>query len=261
MKNLPDILFERYGKSHLSYSSIKNALNDMALFDAYMTRQITYTSDALKFGSLYDMLIFDRDKAIETYTILDHDLIMERCSVATQSTKSPKATKEYKEVKEALEFELAESGKIICTKEEYDIANDMVNRLVECGLMDSYLKGEYQVPVYFTLDGAEIKGALDCLGDGFISDSKSSKSVDGFRYDVNKFCYDLQAYLYTQATGIKEFYWVVQEKTFPYLPALVKCSEETLFKGEMKYHTALARIKQFLDSGKSFTKDYVEYTV
>ena len=49
---------ERYGKSHLSYSSLKQALGDMAQFDRYMKGEVKYKSDALDFGTMYDMLLF-----------------------------------------------------------------------------------------------------------------------------------------------------------------------------------------------------------
>ena len=58
--NIPEKLQERYNKPHLSYSSIKQALGDMAQFDRYMRGVIIYKSDALDFGTLYDMLLFDR---------------------------------------------------------------------------------------------------------------------------------------------------------------------------------------------------------
>ena len=46
---------ERYGKSHLSYSSLKVALTDMAQFDRYMKGELKFESPAaLEFGTLYD---------------------------------------------------------------------------------------------------------------------------------------------------------------------------------------------------------------
>jgi hypothetical protein len=61
--------------------------------------------------------------------------------------------------------------------------------------------------------------------------------------------------------GIKDFYWVVQEKTYPYLPALVKCSDETIFVGEMKFNDAVNRIRTFLREDYDPTKDYLQYEV
>ena len=141
------------------------------------------------------------------------------------------------------------------------MANDMIDRLATCGLLDSHLKGDYQVGFLEELHGVQVKGFLDCLGDGFISDSKSARSSEKFRYAIKDFSYDIQAYIYTQVFGIKDFYWVVQEKTYPYLPALVKCSDATLFTGEMKFHDAIKRITNFLEQGYDPQKDYLNYEV
>jgi len=53
----------------------------------------------------------------------------------------------------------------------------------------------------------------------------------------------------------------VQEKTFPYFPADVKCSEETLFKGEMKFHEAVENINAWLDGDRQSDKHYAEFIV
>jgi len=127
--------------------------------------------------------------------------------------------------------------------------------------IEKRLTGRYQVEFNEDVDGIPLKGFLDCLGDGYITDSKSSRSVDKFRYDVNSFCYDIQAYIYTKVFGIKDYYWVVQEKAYPYYPAEVKCSEETLFKGEMKFHQALENIHNYLDKGLPEQDCYASFTV
>ena len=56
-------LMERVGKPHLSYSSLKYALGDMRLWEMYMKGELKRESDALFFGSLYDMLLFEPEKA------------------------------------------------------------------------------------------------------------------------------------------------------------------------------------------------------
>ena len=112
-------------------------------------------------------------------------------------------------------------GKELCSEEDWKQANEMIERLDACGLLDTYLKGQYQVEFNEDIDGVPLKGFLDCLGDGFITDSKSARSVNKFKYDVNSWSYDIQAYIYTKVFGINDYYWVVQEKTYPYYPALV----------------------------------------
>jgi len=259
--NISDKLQERYGKSHLSYSSLKQALGDMAQFDRYMKGELKYESDALDFGTLYDMLLFERELAFEKYVVLSESEVMARLSDKARNMKKPSMTSEYKAVVSAMETEALEEGKTIVSHADWQMANDMIDRLATCGLLDTYLAGDYQVGFLEELNGVQVKGFLDCLGDGFISDSKSARSAEKFRYAVRDFSYDIQAYIYTKVFGIKDFYWVVQEKTYPYLPALVKCSEETLFTGEMKFNEGVNRIRKFLEDAKPPETDYLLYEV
>ena len=230
MMTIPEQLKQRYNKSHLSYSSVKQALGDMAQFDRYMKGEIKYKSDALEFGTLYDMLLFERTKAMEKYFVINKNKILNECSSKTKSSKSPHLTNEYKSVRADLEQQAQLKGMALVSHEDWQMANDMIDRLATCGLLDTYLAGEYQVGFLEELNGIQVKGFLDCLGDGFIS-------------------------------GIKDFYWVVQEKTYPYLPALVKCSDETIFVGEMKFNDAVNRIRTFLREDYDPTKDYLKYEV
>ena len=259
--SLREQLTERVGKGHLSYSSIKYALGDMRLWEMYMRGQLRKESAALRFGTLYDMLMFERKKAMNEYTVIDTDQILCNCSQKTQDSKSPHLTKEYKEAKSTMEAEAKTKGRTLVSSEDWKKANEMIERLDDCGLRQSHLSGKFQVEFNEDLDGVPLRGFLDCLGDGFIVDSKSARSVDKFRYDVNSWSYDIQAYIYTSVFGIKDFYWVVQEKAYPFYPALVKCSEETLFRGEMKYHQALENIKNYLSNETQSNKHYAEFTV
>ncbi len=59
---IPEMLMQRYNKEHLSYSSLKKALTDIALFDLHMKGKVEYKSDALEFGSMYDAILFDLEK-------------------------------------------------------------------------------------------------------------------------------------------------------------------------------------------------------
>jgi hypothetical protein len=253
---LRERLEEATGKPHLSYSSIKYALGDMRLWEMYMKGQLKKDSEALRFGTLYDMLLFERDKAYESYYVLNDDEI-----VAKIGGKYPRNTKKYKEWKAEAAQTTENADKTLVSSEDWKKANDMIDRLANCGLLQKRLKGEYQVEFNEDINGVPLKGFLDCLGDGYITDSKSARSVDKFRYDVNSWCYDIQAYIYTTVFGIKDYYWVVQEKTYPYYPAEVKCSEETLFKGEMKFHQALENINSFLDEDKKELNCYASFIV
>tara|TARA_R110001583_G_scaffold9030_1_gene42643 strand:- start:3224 stop:4006 length:783 start_codon:yes stop_codon:yes gene_type:complete len=259
--NLRQQLTDSVGKGHLSYSSIKYALGDMRLWEMYMRGQLKKQSEALTFGTLYDMLLFERDKAIETYMVIDSDQILASCSQKTQDSKRPAMTAEYKSIKADMQEEAKASGKELCSEDDWNQANDMIDRLDACGLLNTYLNGQYQVEFNKDIDGVPLKGFLDCLGDGFITDSKSARSVNKFKYDVNSWSYDIQAYIYSTVFGIDNYYWVVQEKAYPYYPALVKCTEETMLRGEMKFHEALTNIKEWLANGHKTETHYAVFDV
>ena len=250
------LLQESVGKPHLSYSSLKYALGDMRLWEMYMRGQLKKESDALMFGSLYDMLLFEPEKALETYYVLEDSDI-----VASIGGKYPRSTKRYKDWK-AIQ-ELDNKDKKLASQDDWKRAHEMIDRLKASGLYDKrFAGGKFQVEFNVDLDGVPLNGFLDCLQDSTIIDSKSSRGIDKFRYDVKSFSYDIQAYVYTKVFGIPEFYWVVQEKAYPFYCADVKCSDETLFTGEMKFHQALENIKSWLSlDGYEKQKDYAEFIV
>ena len=257
------LLQESVGKPHLSYSSLKYALGDMRLWEMYMRGQLKKESDALVFGSMYDMLLFEPEKAHSTYVVLGSDKILGWCSEKTQSMRKPQMTSEYKTIESQMIEEYKGKDKIITSPEDWKRAHEMIDRLKASGLYDKrFAGGKFQVEFNVDLDGVPLKGFLDCLQDSTIIDSKSSRGIDKFRYDVKSFSYDIQAYVYTKVFDIPNFYWVVQEKAYPFYCADVKCSDETLFTGEMKFHQALENIKSWLSlDGYEKQKDYAEFIV
>jgi len=249
-------LQERVGKPHLSYSSLKYALGDMRLWEMYMRGQLKKESEALFFGSLYDMLLFEPEKANDLYHPLNDSHIVDSIG-----GRSPRSTKKYKEWKEE-QKEKAQAKELV-SQEEWQRAHEMIQRLKDCGLYDKrFAGGSFQVEFNVDLDGIPLKGFLDCLREGdFIVDSKSSRAIDKFRYDVNSWSYDIQAYIYTKVFDIKDFYWVVQEKAYPFYPADVKCSDETLFRGEMKFHQAVENIQAWIGGNQKTEEHYAEFVV
>ena len=64
------------GKPYLSYSAIKYAADggkqqDMKLFELYMKGLLKKTSPALSFGSLYDCLLLEPEKADDEFVVID----------------------------------------------------------------------------------------------------------------------------------------------------------------------------------------------
>ena len=219
-------------------------------------------SEALYFGSLYDCLLLTPSEFEKTYAVIDEDYILKECSNATKMSARPKATKEFKGLMEKLKDTVVQEGFTPVPQEDYAKAQQMIERLDQEGLLDSVLSGgQPQVMFNEDVDGVPLKGFIDYLHVDFVLDSKSSRSMDKFKYDVRSFCYDIQAYIYTLVTGRKEFYWLVQEKNDPYYPGLVTCSEKTLFDGEMKFAEALENIKEWLSTDGSEQDGFARFTV
>lgn len=257
-------LQEVTGKGYLSYSALKYAADgssdqDMKLFELYMRGLLRKDSPALSFGKLYDCLLLEPEKADDQFVVLDDSDIISELS---KDYKNPKASKAYKERTAQALKDAEDSGKIIVSEEDMSMAENMILRLDSSEVLDTqtgeikmvrdYLKGNAQYEINDWIDEIPVRGFLDVLGDGFISDSKTTRSISGFKYDVNKFNYDIQAFIYTRVLGIDDFYWVVQQKSKPYLCAVYKASESTIANGERKFWSAIENIDRWL---RNPTKD------
>ena len=158
--------------------------------------------------------------------------------------------------------EAEKTGKTVVSEEDMSMAENMILRLDSSEVLNTetgeinhvrdYLSGTAQYEINDWIDEIPVRGFLDVLGDGFISDSKTTRSISGFKYDVNSFNYDIQAFIYTRVLGIDDFYWVVQQKSKPYLCAVYKASESTIANGERKFWSAIENIDRWL---KNPTKD------
>ena len=258
MMEFANKLVERVGKGYLSYSSCKEALKDIKLWEMYMQGRLRKDSDALRFGSIYDKLLFEPQLFADEFVIMNDDGI-----VAEIGGKSPRATKKYKDWLKERTIQATTDGKVVVNDNDYKKALEMIERLDRTPVRKEFLSGDYQVEFNKFIEGIQgddipVRGFLDCKGDGYISDSKTTQRMSGFKYDVFKFGYDIQAYIYCKVFDVDEYYWVVQEKAFPYAVGVYKASPQTLESGERKFNTAVEKIKEYLD-GNLIPDAYYNY--
>jgi len=250
-----EALLKLTGKGHLSYSSIKYALQDMALWEMYMKGQLKPKTQALSFGSVYDCVLFTPEEFDSRFHVINDTAIKKEIG-----GKKPGSTAKYREWKAELESSLPKGMEVVSAL-DIKKTNEMLERLVSTGVKEDYLTGEYQFEFNQDLETqvgvVPLRGFLDCKGYAHVSDSKTTQKLDGFKYDVYKYGYDIQAYIYTQITGIDTYYWVVQEKAFPYAIGVYKASDRALASGERKFHKAIERIQQYLEPGQKTTKFFI----
>jgi hypothetical protein len=271
-------LMERTGKGYLSYSALKYAADgsrqqDMKLFELYMKGLLKKKSDALSFGSLYDVLLLEPEKLTDRFYVLYDQQIKDKLNEKYASKyKNPSASKVYKEEYDEWyqnELEHAE-GKDIVDEEMMNQAEAMIIRLDESEVLDMetgeinqvrrYLAGNTQYEINDWIEDIPVRGFLDVRGDGFITDSKTTRNLYGFRYDVGSYDYDIQAYIYTQVEQCDNFYWVAQTKSVPYTCAVYKASKTTISKGEYKFWSAVENIRQWLNAPEKDTNTFAIYS-
>lgn len=236
-------LKEKTGKEFLSYTSVKHALADMRLFELYVQGKLERRTDSLTFGSVYDCLLFTPEDFNTRFVVFD-DLAI----VNDIGGRNPRATKEYKEWKS--QFSRGAGEREVVSLEDYQKAIDMISRIMETEA-HKYLIGKYQEELQGFIGFVPVRGFLDCLGSGFVSDSKTTRSISSFKRDVYAFGYDIQAYIYKSLSGQDDYYWVAQDTSYPYTPAVYKARQETINGGKYKFDQAVKTIDSYLNSNDS----------
>lgn len=265
-------LMERTGKGYVSYSALKYAADgsrqqDMKLFELYMKGLLKKESDALTFGGLYDTLLLEPETLMDKYYVIYDEKKIEELS---DRFKNPRASKDYKEWLSKESEQALESGKTVVNEDMMIQAEDMIVRLDESEVLDmntgeikmvrEYLHGTPQLEINDWIGDVPVRGFLDVYGNKsevpFVSDSKTTRDLHGFKWDVDKYCYDIQAYIYCEAMQTDDFYWVVQGKSSPYTCGVYKASELTIKRGEAKFWSAINNIRTWLDQPEKDTNTF-----
>jgi len=244
-------LQEKTGKSWLSYSSIKLAVEDLVSFESYCAGNYYKDSDALTFGSAYDCLLFEKDKFEDRFAVMDDREIIDEIG-----GKNPRVTKRYKDWKQ--EFSQGVEGKRLLAGDDYHKALAMIERLKSTNAYDMYLAdAEYQYEASGFIGDVPVHGFLDAKGKDYVVDVKSSRAIKSFGGDVFRFGYDLQAYIYSELTGIKDYVWIVQQTSYPYTPGLFTCSDRTLESGKRKFDSGVDIVRSYLDGDVSSQEYFI----
>jgi hypothetical protein len=249
-------LAEAVGKGHLSYSSIKYALQDMKLWEMYMRGQLKKESDALTFGSMYDCMLFTPENFESQFMVLD-----DKAKCNEIGGRAPRMTNKYKDWAKGYEAIAEEKGVKLIGIEDFVKAQEMIERLKVSGVLENYLIGDYQHEFNQEIDGVPVRGFLDCLNKEYISDHKTTRSLNQFRYAVKDYGYDIQAYIYCTVLGVDKFYWVAQEKAYPFAIGVYEASDETIERGKDKFDKAVSRINRYLDNNIQTDTFYIKSTI
>lgn len=223
-----------YSAALLGYSDIKNLLKSPKWF-AHKLKKKDPETQALRDGRLIHAQILEPD----TYEQFHF------CDVVSKNTKKYKlAVEEYGK------------ANTFTVKEKY-MNNRIATAFMQCEATSGFLRGnDKEVPNVMMEGAMPIRGKADILGDNFVADVKTTASgiknfVDKngdtqnqFKFTIESYDYDLQAYLYTKLFQKEEFYWLVIEKTTTDI-GVFKASEETLQRGKDKYEACVQMYNAF----------------
>jgi hypothetical protein len=152
---------------------------------------------------------------------------------------SKKNTKIYKEAKEN-----AKGAEVFLTKEKKDTERITDAVLRNEAALKLLSNSNFEVPEIGLLEGLPFRAKADIIKGDTIIDYKTSSDLRGFRYAADKYCYDLQAYLYLRLFNKKKFTFLVVDKGSTDI-AIFEASEDFINKGKDKFYSAVENYKYF----------------
>jgi len=219
----------------LSYSSMKHLLKSPKWFE-YKRRNPDPETQALRDGNLVHTEILEPQK-YQLFQFID---------VSTKNTNKWK-----------LAVEKFGKAYTFTMKEKY-----MNNRIASAFLQNdrcvSFMQGaDVEVPMLKSFNDIPVRGKADIYKPGqYVADVKTTSDglkdvqlksgdvVNQFKFTIEKYDYDLQAYLYTQLFDVPDFYWLVIDKSTTDI-GVFRASEQTLESGKLKLEAALQIYEAF----------------
>ena len=119
-----------------------------------------------------------------------------------------------------------------------------------------------EVPAIGEIEGIPFRAKADILGPNYICDLKSTGDIFKFKYSADRYCYDLQAYIYCELFKIsyKDFTFVAVDKSTQ-LVGLFPCSREFYERGKYKALEAIQIYRDFFIDKKKPVDDFYLYDV
>lgn len=207
----------------LSYSSLKEFMKSPAHFIAYKNR-LFKESAAMRLGTAVHAALLEPDKFKSDY----------------DTTPLRKGTKAHKEL---------DGSKIWLNNSDWATVNGIKRQLkknVEAAdLLESCKQREIEVKGY--VNGIPFRGFVDAMSEDIIVDVKTTQdaSPDGFSRSVYNFSYHLQAAIYMELTGAKQYYIIAIESSSPYSVVIYKLSQDAMDSG-------YAMLQRGIDSFKNW---------
>ena len=112
-------------------------------------------------------------------------------------------------------------------------------------IMDHVTERGNIIPVKGKADAVVFNGV-----DTYLVDLKTyGKTLDEFERSAKFMLYNQQAYIYKTLFGVDDFYFLVQEKVFPYEVGIYKASDKFLYWGGEEFKKSIDKYEQLFLNG------------
>lgn len=231
-----DFYYGYLGKQALSSSSIKMVLKSPKTYK-YVTQYGQEETQPLRDGKLFHTMILEPHKV--------DDFIF--CDTTTKTTNK---------WKDAVLLG-KETNRLVFTNKERKDAERLTDAILRNNEVTSYFKGaDFEIPEVAMIKGLPFRAKADILRGEQIIDLKTTSGINEFRYSADKYGYDLQAYLYKEMFGVKDFVFIAIDKASLDV-AVFECSDEFYQRGKEKLHQGIDNYKYFFGSDEVDLNQYV----
>ena len=223
-------------RSFVSNSMLNKMNQNQQLFYEWLNGNYEYPStNALDIGTAVHLSILEPHKVDEMYFF---------------SESNDGRTKEFKADVED------NPDKIVLKSSDKEFIDGMRDTLFRRKMLEDVIsKSSVEQIATKVINGVNCKGKADMIYDSIgkrigIDYKTTSSSIEDFLYTSSKYNYDRQAWMYMQLFDLEEFWFIVQEKYYPFRPAIVVCGNDFLQSGATKLDRDLENYKTFFVDGE-----------
>jgi len=190
-------------------------------------------------------------------TMIDDEDICEEIGGAR-----PRTTKKYKEWLEPILEE--NTHRDLLTAIDMQTLQDMIDKALGYSQVRELIDSAGKREIIYAKDmmGIKAKCKVDAINpSNFILDYKTSRdpaTLFNFKKSVRNYSYDRQGAFYRDITGVSSFWFLVQEKTYPYTVCLAEMSPDTYEEGQKKYQLGLEMYKQHFITNPDKIDSFIE---
>lgn len=229
----------------ISQSQLKKMLKSPAHFKFNEVKQ----TPALRFGSIL------HEALLEPHTFRDRFCL---------PFEGDRRTKDGKAAYAAFSSELASSGKTVLKDDEFEMLLGMIDSVKNHPIASRMMESQEKEVSFFTsfeeFPEIQIKARPDIIDSPAIIDLKSSRDASAYSFgkDLVNLGYDFQAAWYLDtvnryyeesgsAERVKDFIFLVIEKTAPFAIATYICDDEIIQRGRSQYLQCLRDLQMQLE--------------